>query len=260
VGIPFAEVIGDPVAHSRSPAIHKGWLAELGIEGDFRATRVAAGELDGFLAGRRGDPDWRGCSVTIPHKRPVMRLLDRIDPRASAVGAVNCVVPGPDGLSGHNKDLDGLTAALGRIVLEGRKVALIGTGGAARAAIRYLLDSGVGQVAVLARDPSLVERLGGARPLPLEACDSAFQEATAIVNATPMGMTGASAMPPWLLASVAAHSSGTILFDMVYEPAETPFLATGRANGAKCIGGLTMLVGQARAAFELFFGRAPPLA
>jgi len=251
----FAEVIGDPIAQTKSPAIHKAWLAELGLEGDYRATRVAPDELAAFLAQRRTDPDWRGCNVTIPHKEKVLPLLDHVDPGAAAIGAVNCILPGPDGLTGRNTDIDGVAAALAGLDLQSRKVAVIGAGGGARAAIRYLLDAGA-TIDILVRDPNKAAHFASDRVhiLPLADADTAFKGASAIVNASPMGMSGAADMPPALLASIAAHAQGKTLFDMVYKPLETPFLAAGRINGATCVDGLTMLIGQAKAAFRLFFG------
>src|SRR5215213_3543623 len=82
----FAEVIGDPVAHSKSPLIHKAWLQRLGLPGDYRASRVSAAALAGFLEARRADPDWRGCNVTIPHKLAALSLADTVDPAAKAIG------------------------------------------------------------------------------------------------------------------------------------------------------------------------------
>ena len=98
MGIPYAEVIGDPVAHSRSPLIHKFWLERLGIEGDYRATRATAGELPAYLAARRSDPDWRGCNVTMPHKQAILPLLDDV---ADDLRAVNCVLPRSGRLVGN---------------------------------------------------------------------------------------------------------------------------------------------------------------
>ncbi len=255
----FAEVIGDPIAQSKSPLIHKYWLERCGLAGDYRATRVAPEDLASFLAARREDGNWRGCNVTIPNKEKVLPLLDRIDPGAAAIGAVNCVVPTPEGLSGWNTDIDGVAAALAATPLSGRKVALIGAGGAARAAIRYLLEAEA-TVSILVRDPKKAAHFAGDRVeiLPLERCAEGFEAAAAIVNASPMGMTGAAAMPPRLLQGVAAHAEGKTLFDMVYKPLETPFLAAGRANGARCVDGLVMLIAQARTAFRLFFGEDAP--
>lgn len=264
MGTPYAEVIGDPVAYSRSPVIHKAWLAELGLEGDYLATRVQPSELADHIAVRRADPDWRGCNVTMPLKQAVMPLLDGVAPAARRIGAVNCVYRGPQGLHGCNSDVDGIAAALAKVDLKGAKATVIGAGGAARAAIEHLKTRETALIALLVRDPAKAADfrftgLGTRVELwPFECCDGALSGARAVINASPMGMKGALAMPTPLLASLAAHAPGTIIFDMVYEPLETPFLATARENGASAVDGLQMLVGQARAAFRLFFGRPAP--
>jgi shikimate dehydrogenase len=255
---PYAEVIGDPVAQTRSPSIHRHWLATLGLPGDYRAVRVRPAELADYFAARRRDPDWRGCNVTIPHKRSILPLLDRIDPAVAAIGAVNCILPGAGGLTGRNTDIDGLAAALASTPLDGRKAALIGTGGGARAAIGYLLDAGAAEISVLARDPAPPAHDARVVLFPFDRCDSALADSAAIVNATPLGMAGAPPMPEALLACVARHAFGATLLDMVYDPLETPFLAAGRAGGGAPVDGLVMLIGQARAAFRFFFGHEPP--
>jgi shikimate dehydrogenase len=263
--VSYAEVIGDPVAQSSSPAIHKNWLAQLEMEGDFRATRVSPDELEDYFSVRRADPHWRGCSVTIPHKQAVLRFLDSTDPAATAIGAVNCISRDAQLLTGRNTDVDGITAVLDEVQLEGEKAVLIGAGGAARAAIHYLQRRRIGNIVILVRDPAKASREltgGGLHQLefrPLAECESAFEDAALVVNASPMGMEGQSPMPPALLASLAEHARGKILFDMVYKPLETDFLATGAANGAVTIDGMKMLVGQAGAAFQAFFGSPPPL-
>ncbi|MGS1017372.1 shikimate dehydrogenase family protein [Allosphingosinicella humi] len=258
----YAEVIGDPVAQSKSPAIHKTWLAACGLEGDYRATQVRPEGLAAYVDTRRADPDWRGCNVTIPHKQAIIPLLDTIDPGARAIGAVNCVHRIGDALEGRNSDIDGIAAALDGIPLEGRKVALIGAGGAARAALAYLVRRKTGSITLLVRDPqkaeSLREMASTIAIFPLSEADEALSGARLIINASPMGMDGSAAMPPALLDAVTAHSADAALFDMVYKPLETAFLATGRAHGGTGIDGLTMLIGQARAAFALFFGHPAP--
>ena len=261
---PFAEVIGDPIAQSKSPIIHRHWLQQLGMEGDYVATRVTADELAGFIERRRTDPLWRGCSVTIPHKQAIMPLLDEIDPGARAIGAANCVVPRAQRLLGFNTDIDGVAAALDRTLLEGRKAAVIGAGGGARAVIAYLAGRKVRQLVLLVRDPKKAQPLrelapeGGMEILSLEQRDAAFDDAAAIINASLLGMVGAAAMSEVLLESVARHARGATLFDLVTTPSETPFLAAGRAHGGHAVDGLTMLVGQASRAFELFFGQPAP--
>jgi len=260
----FAEVIGDPIAQSKSPIIHKRWLEQLGIEADYLRSRVAADQLESFLDRRRHDPAWRGCNVTIPHKERIIPLLAELDAGASAIGAVNCVVPRPSGLAGFNTDIDGIAAALDGTDLEGRKTAVIGAGGGARALIAYLASRRVGCIAILVRDPKKAEPLRDlaigivVEILPLDKVGQVFEGAAAIVNASPLGMAGAAEMPTALLEYVGRNAVGATVLDMVTTPAETPFLATGRANGRQAVDGLTMLIGQARRAFELFFGRPAP--
>lgn len=262
MGMPYAEVIGDPIAQSKSPLIHRRWLDQLGLEGDFRAVRVAAGELTAYLAARRQDPDWRGCNVTIPHKETVLPLLDRIEPGAREIGAVNCIAPGPDGLTGRNTDIDGIASALDGARVRGAKAVLIGAGGGARAALRYFAEHDVAALALVVRDPGKAAHFSGPRVEihSIDDCRQAFDGASVIVNASPLGMAGSPAMPAHLLDCVAAHAQGATLFDMVYKPLRTQFLETGAANGAVTTDGLVMLVGQARSAFETFFGQPPPAA
>lgn len=253
----YAEVIGDPIAHSKSPLIHKHWLQQLGLTGDYKATEVASSDLAEFIADRRSDPDWRGCNVTIPHKQAVIQLLDELDPDAEAIGAVNCIVPREGGLVGYNTDLDGVAAALDGVALEGSKVAIVGAGGAARAAVAYLASRHVKQIVVLVRDPvrALALRdIAAVDIAALRAANAQLDGATAIINASPLGMDGCDGMPDELIEIVRGHSASATLFDMVYKPLRTPFLEAGEHN----VDGLTMLIGQAARAFELFFGKAPP--
>ena len=260
----FAEVIGDPIAQSKSPVIHRHWLQRLGIEGDYLRTLVASDELAQFLDRRRTDPDWRGCNVTIPHKERIIPLLTAVDEGAATIGAVNCVVPRDQGLIGYNTDIDGVAAALDSSELQGRKVAVIGAGGGARALVAYLARREVGHISILVRDPKKAEPLTALghgcqfEILSLERSEAGFGGAAVIANASPLGMAGSAEMPPSLIAAIARHAGAATLFDMVTTPAQTPFLDVGRANGARAIDGLTMLIGQARRAFELFFGRPAP--
>jgi shikimate dehydrogenase len=263
-GVRYAEVIGDPIAQSKSPIIHKYWLERLKLAGDYRRAFVPKGSLAGHLSARRDDPDWLGCNVTIPHKEDAVHLVDRLDPKAAAIGAVNCVVRVPDGLAGTNTDVDGVAAALDGTALEGAKSAIIGAGGGARAAVAYLASRNVANIVVVVRNPVNAAALREIAPeTSLEIghfgnAAALLDGAGAIVNASPLGMSSCPLMPDDLLAAVARHAARATVFDMVYDPIETRFLAAGRDAGAHGVDGLTMLIGQAAGAFELFFGGAPP--
>jgi shikimate dehydrogenase len=201
--------------------------------------------------------------VTIPHKEKVIPLLDRLDPSAEAVGAVNCIVAEGGELTGHNTDIAGVAAALSGVELEDRKAAIVGAGGAARAAIHYLRECDARSIALLVRDPAKAASLQAIDPAriqawPLAEADEALGSAAAIVNASPMGMTGAAAMSEELLEAIRRHADGAALFDMVYNPLQTLFLECAARHGGTPVDGLTMLIGQAAGAFRLFFGEEPP--
>ena len=267
---PFAEVIGDPIAQSKSPAIHGHWLRKTTIDADYRACHVPSGELAGYLAARCNDPAWRGCNVTMPHKQAVIPLLDRLDPLAARIGAVNTIVPEAGGLVGYNTDAAGFLEPL-RPVLEGRHLfrmaRVLGTGGAARAIVAALADEAM--VVVLAgrnRDKAraLLDELDpGGEHHAVElahfagATDFAFDDREGcldlVVNASPLGMAG---QPP-LEFDLSHVPPGSVVYDIVTHPLETPLLRAAREAGFVTIDGLAMLIGQAAAAFEKFFGQVP---
>jgi shikimate dehydrogenase len=260
MAIPYAEVIGDPIAHSKSPRIHAFWLQSLGLTGDYRATRVPTEVLPKYLTSRRQDPEWRGCNVTIPHKISVMEHLDRID--SAEVGAVNCIVPDGDSLRGLNTDVLGIDDAL-----EGRDtngpVVLIGAGGAARAALAWMKAKDVEDMRVIARDPSKAQALladFGCRGqvFGFDEAGEALAGAAGLLNGTPLGMNGFDPMPPALLGALDSVRPGGFVLDMVYSPVETEMLRRAAKANLEAIDGLAMLIGQARSAFHLFFGASPP--
>jgi shikimate dehydrogenase len=264
--LPYAEVIGDPVAHSKSPLIHGFWLKKLGIEGEYRATRVGAKELPAYLETKRRDPFWRGCNVTAPLKGEAVGLIGVPQGLCDFVGAVNCITRTPlSCMVGTNTDLAGIAEALAGVDLSGSKIVLLGAGGAARAALCYAIRRQIACVTVIARNPAKARGLGSIVPAgieikeePLDRVGEAIGGASLIINATPLGMRDRAEMPSAVLEALAGISGETAVFDMVYEPLETDFLAAARAKGAKAIDGLTMLVGQAAPAFELFFGYPAP--
>ncbi|WP_296721798.1 shikimate dehydrogenase [Erythrobacter sp.] len=270
---PYAEVIGDPIAQSKSPAIHNFWLGKLGLEAEYRAAHVRADGLADYLAARRADPDWRGCNVTMPHKQAVMGLLDRIDPPADAIGAVNTIFPTAGALAGTNTDAAGFLEPLGETLAQThyfRMARILGTGGAARAIITALAGHGFTLV-VAGRNPAkaraLLDELGGKgehHAIDLahfaDPTDFPFDDREAccdlVINASSLGMQGQPALAfDW------SHAPpGSIAYDVVTAPLDTAFLQGARAKGHRTIDGLSMLIGQAAAAFEKFFGHPAPRA
>lgn len=271
-GQAYAEVIGDPIAQSKSPKIHNFWLGKLGIEADYRACHVRPEELADYLATRREDLDWRGCNVTMPHKQAVMPLLYSVEAPADTIGAVNTIYPAFDRLlAGTNTDAAGFLEPLAADLAEThyfRMARIIGTGGAARAIIAALARHGFTLV-VAGRDPAKARAL--LDELAPEAehhaidlahfadpTDFAFDDREGcldlVVNATSLGMQGQPPLPfDW------SHAPPrSIAYDIVTAPLDTPFLQAARAKGHRTIDGLAMLIGQAAVAFERFFGQPPP--
>jgi shikimate dehydrogenase len=268
----YAEVIGDPIVQSKSPAIHNFWLGKLGLAAEYRACHVGAAGLAGYLAERRHDPNWRGCNVTMPHKQAIVPLLDRLEIGAELIGAVNTVLPRRHGvLAGSNTDGAGFLEPLRTLLAKEhlfRMARVLGTGGAARAIVAALAEQGV--VVVLAgRDPAKARALldeidpaGEHHAVDIAhfsaPTDFAFDDREGcfdlIVNASPLGMTG---QPP-LRFDFSHAPPGSLVYDIVTSPVETEFLLAARTAGFRTIDGLSMLIGQAAVAFEKFFGVAPP--
>lgn len=254
---PYAEIIGDPVSHSKSPLIHNFWLEKLGVDAVYRACHVRPDGLEGYFAQRRDDPLWRGCNITIPHK---IAALDHVsDPGGvrDTIGAINTVAHGPDAkLFGTNTDAAGFLGPILDVPMEDAPVALIGSGGAAQAILFALAQVGSGPVTILARNAlkgaALLARFGlkgDVKPI-----GAMLPPVALLVNASPLGMKGQ--LP--LDLDLAPLPEDAIVYDIVYAPLETGLLKAARARGLETVDGLEMLVGQAALAFELFFDIAPP--
>ncbi|MBX7541529.1 shikimate dehydrogenase family protein [Qipengyuania sphaerica] len=267
----YAEVIGDPIAQSKSPAIHSFWIEKLGLDAEYRPCRVTSDGLADYLAERREDLAWRGCNVTMPHKQAIQPHLSSIDDTARAIGAVNTIYPAFDRmLAGTNTDMAGFLEPLrGRLEQQHyfRMARVLGTGGAARAIVTGLAKEGFTLV-LAGRNPekaaALLDELaeGEHHTAPLshfaDPTDFDFDDREGccdlIVNASPLGMRG---QPP--LAFDWSHAPpGSIAYDIVTDPVETDFLKAARDAGFETIDGLSMLIGQAAAAFEYFFGEKAP--
>lgn len=254
---PYAEVIGDPIAHSKSPKIHGFWLNALEIDAEYRLRHVKPEALRAYIEGVAADPAWRGCNVTIPHKLAVMDLVGDPGNVRGTIGAMNTILRGEDGaLIGTNTDAGGFYAPIAGLPLEGAHVVVIGAGGAARAILFALAKVGVGRVTIQNRNVLKAAALlstfglkGDAVPL-----GSPLPPAALLVNASALGMTG---QPPLDL-DLAPLPEDAVVYDAVYAPLETPLLAQARACELDTVDGLEMLVGQAALAFQLFFGAEPP--
>ena len=254
----YAEVIGDPIAHSKSPAIHKFWLAKLGIEGDYRATLVARPDLPAVIAGRRGDAAWRGCNVTMPLKLDALMLADDASDRAVAAGAANILVPKDGLLLAGNTDVGAVLGLLGPRLQQGgapEGITLLGNGGAARSALVALRMLDFGNVCIQARDISAAYAL--ALEFGLEVQPRTFDvpiASTGLINATPLGMAN---VPPFPIDISRMPANGWVC-DMVTDPVETPLLQAARGRGLGTIDGLALLVEQAADSFMLLFGHDAP--
>jgi len=255
----LAGVIGDPVAHSRSPRLHGHWLARYGIEGHYVPLHVRPEDLRDTL---RLLPKlgFVGLNVTIPHKHDALALADRVTPLADRIGAANTLLFTENGIEADNTDAYGFT----QNILDAqpgwapRTVALIGAGGASRAVIVALLDQGATEIRLTNRTQARAEELTGdfgaavkvvpwdQRAAMLDGCDT-------LINGTAMGMTG---NPPLDL-PLDALPQAAIVTDLVYAPLETPLLAAARARGNPCVDGLGMLLHQAAPGFERWFGVRP---
>jgi shikimate dehydrogenase len=254
---PYADVIGDPVSHSKSPLIHGYWLETLGIDAEYHACHVRPDALADYVAQRRDDANWRGCNVTIPHKRAVMDLVDDPGDVRATIGAMNTVVRAEDGtLFGTNTDAAGFYAPISDADLEGAPVAVIGAGGAARAVLFALARAGVGPVTIFNRSPLKAAGLLAAFGLKGQALalDAPLPPAALLVNASSLGMTG---QPP-LDIDLSPLPPSALVYDIVYAPLETALLRQASDRGLDTVDGLDMLVGQAAVAFELFFGAPAP--
>ena len=255
--LPYAEVIGDPIAHSKSPIIHNFWLEKLNIEAEYRKTHVQHEELAGYFLKRRADPDWLGCNVTIPHKVAVMDYVTDPSNVGGLIGARNtiaCETGGP--LIGTNTDAGGFLAPLQKLGWKGKSALVIGAGGAARAVLYALDQIGIKEIVIMARNAgragALLQDLGIKGRI--IGMDDAVPAVDLLINSSPLGMMG----QPALLIDLAPLYPHSVVYDIVYAPLETPLLEQARAKGLRTIDGLEMLIGQAALAFEIFFDAPAP--
>ncbi len=246
-------MIGSPVRHSLSPAIHNAAFAAAGLDWAYVAFDVGVADVGAVLAGARA-AGIRGLSVTMPLKDAVAAAVENLTPTASALSAVNTVIVGEGGLTGANTDGDGFLDALAPWSPAGRRCAVLGAGGAARAVVLALVGAGAADVAVVARSPARAAAayaLGG-RP----GSGEDVGRAELVVNATPVGMDGTPGAGG-MAVDVELLGPGQVVVDLVYHPVRTPLLAAAARRGATPVDGVGMLVHQAAHAFRAWTGLRP---
>ncbi|HEX3882792.1 MAG TPA: shikimate dehydrogenase [Stellaceae bacterium] len=258
----LAGIMGWPVGHSRSPALHGYWLGEHGIDGAYVPLPVQPDRLEQAL---RGLPalGFRGCNLTLPHKQAALAIVDRVEPVARRIGAINTIVVGEDGsLEGRNTDAYGFREHLRESVAEWDTQAgpavVLGAGGAARAVVAALEEAGVPEIRLVNRTRSHAEALArdladavvrltvtdwDSRALALRGCGI-------LVNTTSLGMDG----QPALDLDLGGLPAQAVVVDIVYAPLETALLAAARRQGHRVVDGLGMLLHQGRPGFEAWFG------
>lgn len=260
--IPLAGVVGNPVAHSRSPRLHRHWLRRYGIVGDYVPLHVETDDLEQVL---RTLPKmgFVGCNITIPHKVAALHLADKITDRATLIGAANTLIFRKDGtIHADNTDGYGFIANLRAGAPDWRPDAgpavVLGAGGAARAVIASLLEVGVREVLLTNRTRPKSDALQSEFGTRVHVVDwvqagNLMEEAATVVNTTSLGMTGAAEFRvplDWL-------RPGTVVTDLVYSPLRTRLLTEAEAAGCVTVDGLGMLIHQAVPAFERWFGVRP---
>jgi shikimate dehydrogenase len=262
-------LIGHPVGHSMSAVMHNAAFRELDLDLRYELRPVAPRELGAFISKRLREHEVRGANVTIPHKVSVIEHLDELDQTASRIGAVNTIVNKGGWLKGYNTDGIGAMRALGETYgrLESSSAILIGAGGAARA-IGYSLATSVDELAILNRTPKRADDLAGglsdlpecaatisAHPLLRIRLEKLLEDADILINATPLGMGPNADETP---VDGDLLRPGLLVFDSVYNPPRTRLLREAEEAGARTLSGMSMLVYQGAASFELWTGREAP--
>jgi shikimate dehydrogenase len=260
--IPLAGVIGAPIAHSRSPALHGYWLRKYGIRGFYVPLEVAQADLEDVLRAmpRMG---FVGANVTIPHKETVLRLADIVSDRAALIGAANTLIFRADGkIHADNTDGYGFLENLRQGVPGWRADAgpctVLGAGGAARAVIASLLEAGAEEIRITNRTRNRAEALRAEFGTKVVIYDwvqagNALEEAATVVNTTSLGMVGKSEFR----VPLDGLSSDAVVTDLVYTPLDTALLVRAREIGCRTVDGLGMLLHQAVPGFERWFGVKP---
>jgi shikimate dehydrogenase len=260
----LAGVMGWPVSHSRSPVLHNHWIRHHGLNGTYVLLPVTPEKLTDAVKGLAA-LGFAGCNITIPHKVSAMALVDRVDPMARRIGAINTIAVEPDGsLRGFNTDGFGFIQSLLDAQPDWRAdagpVTVLGAGGAARAVIVALADRGAREIRVCNRSDDKAQALAAEFGSPVQAVawaqrHAALSDIALLVNTTNQGMD----KQPALDLSLDRLPSHALVSDVIYTPLETPLLAAAKGRGNRTVNGLGMLLNQARPAFKAWFGVMPEI-
>lgn len=258
----LAGVMGWPVMHSRSPMLHNYWMERHGLVGRYVPLEIQEAGLEKAL---RALPalGFAGCNLTIPHKERAMAMVDHLDPVATRIGAMNCVIVRPDGsLAGTNNDGFGYISSIEEADPSWRAdsgpIAVLGAGGAARAILVGLIDKGAREIRLInrtaARAEALAKEFGGPiKTAPWSARADALEGCAMLINTTSQGMQGKEALE----LDIGKLPKSAMVSDAIYIPIETDLLIQARARGNRTVNGLGMLLNQARPAFHAWFGVMP---
>jgi shikimate dehydrogenase len=258
----LAGVMGWPVMHSRSPMLHNYWFRQHGLAGSYVPLAIRP---EGLAAALRAlhPLGFAGCNLTIPHKQEAITIVDAVDALSKAIGAISCVVVGPDGsLSGTNNDCYGFIHNLRQSQpgwrADAGPIAVIGAGGGSRAVCYGLAQEGAKEIRLInrtiTRAKGIADAFGGPiRALPWEERHDALDGAAMVVNTTSCGMVG----QPALDIKLDRLPKTALAADIIYIPLETPFLAAARSRGNRTVNGLGMLLHQGRPAWKAWFGIEP---
>lgn len=260
--VPLAGVIGSPVGHSRSPALHGYWLRKYGLRGFYVPLEVAQDSLESVLHAMP-QMGFRGANVTIPHKETVLRLADTVSDRAAVIGAANTLTFRADGkVHADNTDgygfLENLRSGAPGWTADAGPCAVLGAGGAARAVVASLIEAGASEIRLTNRTRNRAEALRAEFGTKIVVYDwvqagNAIEDAATVVNTTSLGMVGKSGFR----VPLDGLSPEAVVTDLVYTPLDTRLLQAARDVGCRTVDGLGMLLHQAVPGFERWFGLRP---
>lgn len=267
-------LIGFPLGHSLSPAMHRAALSESGLEGEYELLETPIGDIENRVKYLK-DNDYRGFNVTIPHKIRIMQFLDEIDDFAQKVGAVNTVVINRDKkMSGYNTDVYGFIQAIPLEIREkfkNKKAVILGSGGAARAVGAGIAEMGLSELDIITLPSEIpnaekIKELINSNYPELKINCAALSDiinladASFVVNATPVGMEGKfRGISPLSEKTLDTLPSDTFIYDIIYKPQKTKLLELSEKRGFKTLSGLDMLILQGARGFSLWTDRAAPV-